>query len=101
VPALYQLMQRHGDGAKQVWITEFGAPTGTAAVAVSDQDQANTIMQARKLVKNWPWAGPLIIYELRDGGTDPAVNGENFGMVRRDFSLKPAGTALVEQHDLS
>ncbi|BBY63359.1 cellulase family glycosylhydrolase [Mycolicibacterium helvum] len=97
LPALHRLMEQHGDGAKKVWITEFGAPTGTATAAVSDNDQANTILHARDLVDQWPWAGPLIYYELRDGGTNPADEGENFGMVRRDFSLKPAGQALIER----
>ncbi len=98
LPELHQLMERNGDGAKKVWITEFGAPTGTALGAISDEDQAVTILEARKLVEYWPWAGPLIYYELRDGGTNPAVAGENFGVVRRDFSLKAAGQALIGQY---
>ena len=97
MPALHRLMERHGDGAKKLWITEFGAPTGTSRVAVSEQDQVTTILEARKLVAKWPWAGPLIIDELRDGGTNPAVDSENFGMVRRNFTLKPAAKALMAQ----
>lgn len=97
VPALHQIMERHGDGGKNVWITEFGVPTGTASDAVSDKDQAATIMHARKLVQKWSWTGPLIYYELRDGGTNPAIDEENFGVVRKDLSLKPAGEALIQQ----
>lgn len=99
VPALHRLMAHHGDGRKKVWITEFGAPTGTAPGAVSDTDQALTILQARKLVQQWDWAGPLIYFELRDRGTNPAVDEDNFGVVRRDLSLKPAGEALIGRHD--
>jgi polysaccharide biosynthesis protein PslG len=98
VPALHQVMERHGDGGKMVWITEFGAPTGTDSDAVSDIDQAIAIMQARKLVQKWRWAGPLIYFELRDRGTNLAVDEENFGVVRTDLSLKPAGKALIAQH---
>ena len=97
MPQLHQLMEHRGDGAKKVWITEFGAPTGNSRAAVSEDDQARTITQARKLVQGWTWAGPLIIYELRDGSTDPAVEGDNFGMVRRDYRLKPAGKTLIAQ----
>ncbi|WP_371478567.1 hypothetical protein [Kitasatospora sp. NBC_00315] len=33
VPALRDLMVAHGDGAKPMWITEVGAPTGTASAS--------------------------------------------------------------------
>ena len=97
VPALHRLMERHGDGGKKVWITEYGAPTGTAPDAVSDVGQAIAIMHARKLVQKWPWAGPLIYFELRDAGTDPAVDEDNFGVLRRDLSPKLAGKVLLGQ----
>jgi hypothetical protein len=100
LPALHQVMEQHGDGRKKLWITEFGAPTGTAPDAVSDRSQAITIMSARSLIQKWTWVGPLIYFELRDSGTDPAVVDDNFGVVRRDLSLKPAGEALLaQQHD--
>lgn len=95
VPALHRVMARHGEGRKKVWITEFGAPTGTASDAVSDGDQVRTILLAHKLVQKWDWAGPLIYFELRDRGTNPAIDEENFGVVRTDLSLKPAGKALI------
>lgn len=97
VPSLHRVMERHGDGGKKIWITEFGAPTGTAPDALSDNDQALTIMQASKLVERWSWAGPLLYFELRDRGTKPGVDEDNFGVVRRDLSLKLAGKALIAQ----
>jgi len=95
LPALHRLMARHGDGEKKVWITEFGAPTGTGNNAGSDDDQATALQQARRQVERWPWAGPLIYYELVDGGTDPAENGENFGVLHADLSPKPAAEQLI------
>lgn len=96
LPEVHKLMVRHGDGAKKVWITEFGAATGTVLGAVSAADQAATILQSRRQVQSWDWAGPLIYYELRDAGDDRSDIQQNFGLVRRDFSLKPAAKALMD-----
>ena len=38
-------------------------------------------------VQRWDWAGPLIYYELVDGGTDAADVEDNFGVLREDLSL--------------
>ena len=97
LPALHRLMTRRGDDDKQIWITEFGAPTGTDAGAVSDDDQATAIAQARKRVQSWSWAGPLIYFELRDGGTNPAAAEQNFGVALRDLRLKPSGEELLRR----
>ncbi|WP_240760837.1 cellulase family glycosylhydrolase [Mycolicibacterium sp. CR10] len=96
LPALHDLMQRNGDGGKKIWITEFGAATGSSTEAMSDTDQAASLLQARQLVETWDWAGPLIFYEFRDAGTDPADLEQNFGVVRADLTLKDAGVALKD-----
>jgi hypothetical protein len=59
-------------------------------------DQARTIVQARRQVQYWDWAGPLIYYELRDAGTDRSDIQQNFGLVHRDLSLKPAARVLMD-----
>lgn len=97
LPALHNVMSRRGDGQKKVWITEFGAPTGTGPTAVSEEEQAEALIKARKLVGRWDWAGPLIYYELVDGGTDPTDVEQNFGVLREDLSLKPAAVALIDE----
>ncbi len=96
LPALHDLMVRHGDGDKKVWITEYGAPTGTGPSAVSERDQAAILLRARQTVDTWDWAGPLIYYELVDGGTDPADIEQNFGVLRADGSFKLAAIALTD-----
>jgi polysaccharide biosynthesis protein PslG len=96
LPALRTVMDRHGDGGKKIWITEFGAPTGTGPHAVSDEDQAAALLQARHQVDRWDWAGPLIYYELVDGGTDLSDTEQNFGVLREDLSPKPAADALMD-----
>lgn len=94
LPALHAVMKRHGDGDKKIWITEFGAPT-SGPNSVSEQEQAAALLQARAQSERWDWTGPLIYYELVDGGTDPDVSEENFGVLREDLDLKPAATALI------
>lgn len=96
LPALRAVMDSHGDGAKKIWITEYGAPTGSGPHSVSEQVQAETLMQARQQVQRWDWAGPLIYYELADGGTDPTDTEQNFGVLREDLSPKPAAVALMD-----
>jgi hypothetical protein len=70
LPALHDVMDRRGDGGKKIWITEYGAPTGTGQYSVSEDKQAATLVQAREQFERWDWAGPLIYYELVDGGGD-------------------------------
>ncbi|WP_197283592.1 cellulase family glycosylhydrolase [Mycobacterium sp. Marseille-P9652] len=96
LPKLRDLMVRHGDSGKKIWITEFGAATGRDSAALSPGEQAESIVAARRQVRQWDWAGPLIYYELRDEGTDPHDIEQNFGVVRNDFTPKPAAKALME-----
>ena len=95
LPQLHAQTQREGDPDKKIWVTEFGAPTGTAADAMSERDQAATLLESLRMAQDWDWAGPLIFYELRDSGTDPADLEDNFGVVRADLSPKEAATALM------
>lgn len=95
LPALHAVMEDHDEGGKKIWITEFGAPTGTGERAVSEEKQAATLLQARQQVEDWDWAGPLIYYELIDGGTDPTDIEQNFGVLREDLAPKAAAIDLM------
>jgi hypothetical protein len=96
LPNIYQIMTSHGDGAKQIWLTEWGVPTGTntAAGAVSLQTQAQMISDAFSAVKQWAWAGPLFYYNWQDG-TDPTSIYDSFGLVSATFAAKPALAAFT------
>lgn len=96
LPDVHAVMERNGDTRKRVWITEFGAPTGTGPYAVSEEDQAAALLQARDQVQQWDWAGPLIYYELVDGGSDTDDTEQNFGLLREDLSPKAAALALMD-----
>ncbi|MDQ1403725.1 MAG: polysaccharide biosynthesis protein PslG [Actinomycetota bacterium] len=90
MPQLHDLMVAHGDGAKKIWGTEFGAPTGTNAVAVSETKQAQVAHDGYDAITKWSWAGPLFWYSHRDAGTNPLDVEQNFGLIRQNFTPKPA-----------
>ena len=85
---IHDLMVAKGDGAKLIWSTEVGAPTGTGSGAVSEDQQAAIASDAIRAIAQRPWAGPLFWYAMRDAGTDPADREQNFGLIRNDFTPK-------------
>lgn len=93
MPLLHGVMVRNGDGDKKMWITEFGAPTGTSPAAVSEGEQAAILAAAFEAVAQLSFVGPMFVYALRDYGTDPSEPEDNFGLLRHDFSPKPARAA--------
>jgi hypothetical protein len=93
-PSLRSLMVANGDGDKQIWATEFGAPTnGPSGSFVSESDQAAMATKAYQLFASYSWAGPLFWYAPRDLGTDSGTRENFFGILRNDFSPKPAYAA--------
>lgn len=96
LPDVRALMVANGDAGKEVWLTEFGAPTGMADGAVGDDEQAAILREGYDAVAAYPWAGPMLWYSLRDIGADAASIGENFGLLRQDYEEKPALAAFTE-----
>lgn len=90
------IMVAGGDGGKQIWLTEFGAPTGTASNAVSEQTQADTIGIVMDAVLGNSWIGPAFVYSTRDAGGNLADPEQNFGLLRRDFSPKLAYARVMD-----
>jgi hypothetical protein len=96
--AEHALMAAHGDGKKQIWITEFGAPTNgpDSANYVSESDQAQIATDSVNLFKSYSWAGPMFWYNYTDTGTSTSTNENFFGLVRSDGSQKPAYAAFEQ-----
>jgi polysaccharide biosynthesis protein PslG len=89
IESLREAQQQAGDSAP-LWFTEFGWPT----TQVSESDQARYLMRSYQLMCNMDFVKAAVVYGLRDTGTDPYNIFENFGIVRRDLSHKPAFDAL-------
>lgn len=96
-PDLYALMQANGDGGMQVWATEFGVPTGTGPGSVDEATQATQLATALSLWRGFSFAGPLFWFGIRDRGSDPRVIDDNFGLLRRDGTAKPAYVRLRQE----
>jgi hypothetical protein len=91
LPRIRQLMVDRGDGAKQIWATEFGTPSPYSAdsrrivtLDVAAQDMAN----AMRLWHSYAWAGPMFVYTYRDPGTNAADPEQIFGLVTRGWVKK-------------
>ncbi|SDU61179.1 Cellulase (glycosyl hydrolase family 5) [Gordonia westfalica] len=95
IPAVRNLMIARGDGAKKIWFTELGAPTGTAADAVSEWEQAKQITDVMGFAVSAGFVGPTFIYSIRDTGTNLADREQNFGAIyKHDWTPKYAASVL-------
>jgi hypothetical protein len=95
-PSLRSVMTANGDGSKKIWGTEWGAPTNgpSGSGYVSETTQAAQVTQAFKLWTSYSWTGPLFVYDFRDDGTSTSTRENFFGLVRYDWSQKPAWAAF-------
>ncbi len=77
-----------------VWVTEVGWTTctiGASRWCVTEAQQAEYSAAIVPLTaQRFPWVRALILYNLRNKGTDVNYTEHNFGLVRRDYSPKPA-----------
>lgn len=89
------LMVSRGDGRKQVWLTEYGAPTGGSS-GVSPQRQAEMVTEAYELATANRSIGPIFIYTLIDGGAPTWDSEAHFGLYYTNQSPKPAVAALQD-----
>lgn len=97
--AVRDVMVAHGDSAKPMWLTELGWSTYTGTYGVSEAKQAQyltdsfTWLSSRPYVTNAFWYAFRNTYWLND---DPNSWEANVGLLRTDYTAKPALTALTE-----
>ncbi len=94
---VYDVMVEFGDGAKKIWGTESGVPTGTSVFAMSEADQAQWV---HDYYLGWntdfaAFTGPLAWKSIRDQSDDPGDVWLNAGLLFHDGSPKPAYLVYV------
>jgi len=95
-PSVRSLMSANGDGNLRIDATEWGAPTNSGGYAdgVSEEEQANLMTLGIAAWKTYPWRGDLLVYSWLDRGTSSTVREDHFGLLRPDFTPKPAAAAF-------
>lgn len=90
IPRLHEIMVKRGDGDKNIWITEFGAPTGTSRGALTQLGQADTLSIGVAAARSLGYVPAIFIYSMRDSGADAADLYQNFGLMTKAFVPKRA-----------
>jgi hypothetical protein len=99
--AIYFTMSLHGDAAKKLWGTEAGAPTGADIGSCTPNSPGVSVTEAvqAQFVRDYLWGwtvkygaftGPLIWFQIRNNGTNAWSPDDNFGLIRRNYTAKPA-----------
>lgn len=78
-----------------IWITEIGWPTHIGRRGVSEQLQAIYLARMYTILLDSGKADAILWYDFHDDGTDEYYSQHNFGIIRYDYSLKPAYAALT------
>lgn len=104
------IMEKYGDSDKEVWITEYGAPTGGPGRAaannmtyknyttthVTEEFQVLMFKDAMRELSQVTWDGPLFWYTYLDRDTDRSTIENFFGILRADGSKKPVYYAISD-----
>ncbi|NTV44257.1 MAG: glycoside hydrolase family 5 protein [Candidatus Yonathbacteria bacterium] len=99
------IMIKNGDTAKKIWLTEYGAPTGGPGRArtvndysfvygadyMSESAQTQLVRRVTEMyAADTTTFGPFFWYSLWDNGTSKSTPENFFGLLRHDWSKKPA-----------
>jgi hypothetical protein len=109
--SIRSIMIANGDANKQIWITEYGAPTnGPGSIAtdtdpnydnspdhVSEALQADMLTQAVDKYKTTSTLGGFFWYSYEDLGTSTDTAENFFGLLNYDGSPKPAYYAYQDE----
>lgn len=101
------LLDESGIAGKQLWVTEFGwgsfetfgrlPPAGAEFMSnVSEWQQAAFTQRAFALAHDWPWVGPLMLWNLNFAPwLGPDFSESGYSLLRPDGSPRPAFFAIA------
>lgn len=93
-------LEQNGDADKKIWVTEVGWQTSRVGHHVTQQRQAEYTYKAyKRLFNELPYVEMMLIYNARDAGTNLYNSTENYGLIRRNYSAKPAYAAFRKAFD--
>lgn len=104
----YKVMSRNGDSAKKIWVTEIGSPGVPQGVSVNnwwlganpdEARQASWLKEAFRCLLADKNIGRVFWAFFRDTSGHWNDGVDYFGMIRWDYSLKPAFKAYQEALD--
>lgn len=85
------VMDRANDRAKPIWATRYGWQAGDGAGQVSQRDQADfTVAGLERARAEWPWMGPMFMWDLLPRGDAPA----GYALLNGDGSATAVFSAL-------
>ena len=90
LPDIYAVVRNNGDGGKPMWLTEYGARTGTTSRSVSYKRHAKLVVDAYRETKKLPFVQALYFFSIRDFSNDRRESEANFGLLKFDGTPKPA-----------
>lgn len=102
-PWIHEIMSSHGDGDKEIWLTELGSSTCIEPdrdsadykwCNVSPQEQAEYTLANYRIAADWDYVRAVITYNLRSKGDDPNDREHQFGLHTTDLTPKPAWHAF-------
>lgn len=94
IEEMRRTMEANGDSAKSMWLTEFGWSTTSGAYGVSEATQADYLTKAFTRLDDYPYVQAAFWYSYRDTWNAPGDYDANLGLLRTNFSTKPAYNAL-------
>ncbi len=104
--AVYKAMVKNGDGSKPIWFTELGCPgvpkdKGTAdwwkGKNPSEEQQAAWVRKVYAEPLRWNNVDKIFWAFFRDTPNHFQTGTDYFGLVREDFTVKPAYEAYKEK----
>lgn len=85
-------VQRAAGQRKPLWLTEYGFTACTWCGSLAQQ--ARLVGDTTRAISRFRFVRGATVYQLRDTSTDPGSWESNFGLLREDFTRRPAYAAF-------